>query len=422
MLAALFMLSSCGGSDDGGGTARFRVLNASTGYTSLDAYTNNENEDDDSTQRVGAVAYGAVSDYVSLDADTYTVEFRRAGASTSLLSLSGQAMAEDTNATFVAYGSTGQFAVYKLSDDESDADSGKAKVTLINVAEAGTLDVYFTEENISLSDTSPQMGNVANGSSLAATMNSATYRLRVTGAGDSADIRLDVSGIVLNSTQVASVVLTSTKGGVLVNALFVPQQGSVTSYQNTQARVRGAVGISNGTTTTIGVSGTTLLSNATVGIIGSSYRQVAAGSVPMTVAVDGAQVTVPNQTLAAGSDYTILVWSNASGTQVTLVPDDNRPPEVSGYVKIRLMNGMSALAGPISYTVNFSPTADDVEVGSASDYSEIASGSDFEIDVKDALTSTQIFSRTGVSLTSGAVYTMFMYNGATPSATLRKDR
>jgi hypothetical protein len=86
------------------------------------------------------------------------------------------------------------------------------------------------------------------------------------------------------------------------------------------------------------------------------------------------------------------------------------------------MNGMSALAGPISFTVNFSPTADDVAVGEASSYSEISSGSDFEIDVKDALTSSPLFSKTGVSLTGSAVYTMFMYNGATPSATLRRDR
>ena len=32
--------------------------------------------------------------------------------------------------------------------------------------------------------------------------------------------------------------------------------------------------------------------------------------------------------------------------------------------------------------------------------------------MKDALTSSPLFSKTGVSLTSGAVYTMFMYNGA----------
>jgi hypothetical protein len=399
------------------------VLNASTGYTSLDVYSNDQDDDDDDDkQRFSAVSYGAISDYVSLNAATYTLDFRRAGAATSLLAVSSQAMAEDTNATYVAYGSTGHFQVYKINDDQTEADSGKANVTVINVAEAGALDVYFTEESIPLTDTSPQINAVPSGSSLGATINSATYRMRVTAAGDNTDIRLDVSGITFSSTGVVSIVLTPTPGGILVNGMVIPQQGSVTSYSNTKARVRGAVGISNGTKATIVVGGTTLLSNATVGIIGSSYNTVNAGSLPVSVLIDGVAATIPNMTLAAGADYTLLVWNDANGTQATLISDDNRVPEVSGSTKIRLMNGMSALGGPISFTVNFSPTADDVAVGEASDYTEIAAGSDFEIDVKDALTSSPLFSKTGVSLTSGAVYTMFMYNGATPSATLRRDR
>ncbi len=112
---------------DDGGDARFRVLNASTGYTSLDVYSNDQDDDDDDDkQRFSSVSYGAISDYVSLNAATYTLDFRRAGASTSLLAVSSQAMAEDTNATYVAYGSTGHFQVYKISDDQTEADSGKA--------------------------------------------------------------------------------------------------------------------------------------------------------------------------------------------------------------------------------------------------------------------------------------------------------
>jgi uncharacterized protein DUF4397 len=426
MLAATILLCSCkigGGGDDDSGDARFRVLNASPGYTSLDVYSNDQDDDDDDdVQRVSAVSYGAISDYVTLDAATYTLDFRRAGAATSLFAVSSQAMAEDTNATYVSYGSTGHFQVYKISDDQTEADSGKANVTVINVAEAGALDVYFTEESIPLTDTSPQISAVASGSSLGAIVNSATYRMRVTAAGDNTDIRLDVSGITFSSTGVVSIVLTPTPGGILVNALMIPQQGSVTSYANTKARVRAAVGISSGTKATISVGGSTLLSNATVGIIGSTYTTVNAGSLPVSVIVDGVAASTPNMTLTAGADYTLLVWNDANGIQTTPISDDNRAPEVSGNVKIRLMNGMSALGGPISFTVNFSPTADDVAVGEASSYTEIAAGSDFEIDVKDALTSTPLFSKTGVSLTGSAVYTMFMYNGTTPSATLRRDR
>jgi hypothetical protein len=170
------------------------------------------------------------------------------------------------------------------------------------------------------------------------------------------------------------------------------------------------------------IGGTALLTNATVGIISNTYQQVTAGSLPISVSVDGVPATIPNQSVVAGSDYTLLVWNDANGTQASLLGDDNRAPDVSTNVKIRLMNGLSAQGVPISYTVNFDPTADDVAPGDASAYAEIAAGSDFEIDVKDSLTSTPLFSKTGVSLTSGAVYTMFMYSGATPNATLRRDR
>src|ERR1044071_5979064 len=100
VLAALFLLCSCGkGGGDSGGDARFRVLNASTGYTSIDVYSNNQNKDDDDAQRFTAVSYGTLSDYASLPAATYALEFRRAGASTALFTVASEAMAEDSNAT-----------------------------------------------------------------------------------------------------------------------------------------------------------------------------------------------------------------------------------------------------------------------------------------------------------------------------------
>jgi len=92
LMLAVTILCSCkigGGGDDDGGDARFRVLNASAGYTSLDIYSNDQDDDDDDDkQRFSAVSYGAISDYASLDAATYTLDFRRAGAATSLLSVS----------------------------------------------------------------------------------------------------------------------------------------------------------------------------------------------------------------------------------------------------------------------------------------------------------------------------------------------
>ena len=42
-------------------------------------------------------------------------------------------------------------------------DSGRAKVQVLNVAEAGTLDVYLTESSVSLDDATPVVASVTAG-------------------------------------------------------------------------------------------------------------------------------------------------------------------------------------------------------------------------------------------------------------------
>ena len=113
---------------------------------------------------------------------------------------------------------------------------------------------------------------------------------------------------------------------MLANAVFLPQEGQPTRFSNTKARVRGAVGLADGANASIQIGGQSVLSAATAGVIGSRYTLLDAGSVPVTLAVNGAAVPVANLNLTAGADYTLLVWSNASGSQTSLIVDDNRLP------------------------------------------------------------------------------------------------
>jgi hypothetical protein len=216
---------------------------------------------------------------------------------------------------------------------------------------------------------------------------------------------------------------------MLVNVSLLPQQGSLTTYNNTQARIRGAVGIANGTTVNATINGANILTNATVGVIGGTYTLVASGSQPVTLNVDGAPVTVPDQTLAAGADYTFLVWSNASGTQTSLITDVNTlPASLATKSRVRLLNGMSGLADALSMLVNFQTVATGVTVGTASDstssQAQFASGTDNEVDVLDTNTSATLLTKTTLTLDAGGVYTMFMAGGGSSpvNGTLRKDR
>jgi hypothetical protein len=413
-------LCACGGSSK---DAQVRILNVSSGYSSLDMYVNNGSSSSDTLQIQGA-ASGAATDYSSLSSGTYTVNFKVHGATDTLQSLSSQKLTDESHTTYITYGSSGHFGALMLGEDVSQPDSGKAEVQLYNVAEAGGLDVYLTDSSTSLDDASPTYSGVGAGGSGATTLDKGTYRLRVTGSGDKTDLRLDVPSVSFDNQKVYSLVLTSTTGGVLVNALYLPQQGSVTTYNNTNARIRGAVGIADGTTVTASIGDLSLLSNATVGIMGGTYGVLNAGTATVSLTVDGNPVSIPSLTLTAGADYTLLIWSDANGTESTLISDDNHIPTTSGDVKIRLLNGMSGLAAPITLNADFSPVAQETAVGQASAPSQIDAGTDYELDVANSTTGAALFSKTSVSLVSGNVYTLFMSGGgtATVNGTLKKDR
>lgn len=424
VLLALAVLGGCGGSDSDSEKAQIRLLNVSPGYTSLDLYVNNGDDDTDTLKAAG-VALEGLGDYIKLDSDTYTIKFKRNGVTSTLLTASGQQLTDESHTTYVAYGSNGHFAALKIAEDVKDADDKKTTVTVLNTAEAGALDVYFTDASVDLGDATPQLGSITSGSiSSSATLDSGTYRLRVTGAGDKTDIRLDVAGVTLNSKQVVSVVLTSTQGGVLVNALVLPQQGSLATNHNTKARVRGANGIANGTAVTATVGGLSVLNGSLVGATSIKYGQINAGSVGINLSVDGNPVSVANQTLAAGGDYTLLVWSDATGTRTSLITDDNHLPSASGKAKIRVLNGMSGLGGPITTYVDFAPIAEGVDLGTASTYAEVSTGSEAQLDVNNAVTAAPLKTLTSVSLQDAGVYTLFMSGGGTAAvgAVVRKDR
>lgn len=418
-------LNACGGGDEeSGADPKIRLLNLSAGYTSLDMMTNldSDEDDDDETQATG-VALETVSSYATLDPDDYTVKVRRTGSGSVLRSFAGEELVEDTINTYVAYGEVGNFGALRIDDTLDEADVGESKLSVANVSSAGSLDVYLTDSTTDLDDTMPVLSNVGSSLTMVST-DRGTYRLRVTAAGDSADVRLDVASFQLADRGVASLILTSTQGGMLANAVFLPQEGQPTKINNTKARLRGAVGLANGANASIQVAGQSVLSAATAGVIGSRYTLLDAGSVPVVLTVNGTAVPVSNVTLAAGADYTLLVWSNSAGAQTSLIVDDNRLPSGGASVtKLRLLNGMSTLAAPLTLSVDFSPVIEGTLTGQVSDEVEISSGTDRQFDLSNTATAQNVLTRSAITLQGYSVYTFFVTdNGATPIGVLRRDR
>lgn len=423
VVVAALALAACGGSGGGNGKAKIRLLNLSTGYNSLDLITNidADTSDDDVTQATG-IGLESVSDYAELKADTYTIKLKRTGSGSVLRSFTGEQLVSDTINTYIAYGDVGQFGALLLDDTQAAADSGQAKLSVANLSSTGGLDVYITAADVDLGDTTPVISGVGAAFSKI-TLDSGTFRLRVTASGDNTDIRLDIPNFTITDKGVAALIFTSTQGGTLVNGIYMPQAGSPTKLANTKARVRAAIGVASGASASVQVGGVSVLAAATAGVIGSKYTLLDSGSQPVAVQVNGTAVTVPNVSLTAGADYTLLVWSNGAGTQTSLLNDDNRLPTNSSNAKLRLINGMSTLAAPLTLSVDFSPVVEGTLTGQVSETVELGSGSDREFDVTNTSTAASVLSRTSLTLQGNSVYTYFMTdNAGTAIGVLRRDR
>ncbi|HEY0686727.1 MAG TPA: DUF4397 domain-containing protein [Steroidobacter sp.] len=418
LASAVALLSGCSSGDDNN-DARVRLLNVSTGYPALDFYVTEEDADTDDLKSSNVV-FGTLGDYVSVPSGTYDIKYKRAGVGSTLLTNGDQQLADDSNATYVFSGPVGRFAATAIPEDiEEPDDDGISIIRSLNASEAGGVDIYLTDPDLDLNDTAP----VFAGTDGSTTYESGTYRLRITGPNDISDLRLDVPSITLDENTVATLILTETSGGVLVDALLLPQQGSLTTFKNTKARIRGAVGVLPGSTATLGVAGTQLFINRGVGFI-SDYAEVEAGSVAVTLGVGGTPVTVANQTLVAGADYTLLLWNDASGVRVTLVSDDNHLPTNKGKTKIRLLNGYSTQSDSLNLLVNFGPVTEGTAVGAASIYAEVDSGTDQRIDVESAVTTNDLYTNESADFDQDAVYTLFITaaSGGNAQAALRQDR
>jgi Domain of unknown function (DUF4397) len=422
LLLTVIFLDGCSKSS---GEADIRVLNTSIDYSSLDLYLDNGTTN---TREITGAAYGTLNSYTGVGSGSYTVELTNSGVSSSLKS-TNENLTANTHRTYVAYGDTGKFGTLEILEDQDAPSASYTKVQLLDAAiDAGNVDVYLTDPSVALANSSPTFSGVAGGTIAGSgfvTINSGTYRIRVTAAGSQTDVRLDsVTGITFTSQEILSIVVTGTSGGVLVNAVVIPQQGTQTVVNTTYARVRAAAGIPSGSNLTATLGGTNLLGAAAANTV-SQYALVPAGAQTLDMTLNGTALPASTQTLAAGEDYTVLVLNGTglSGTTTTLIIDDDRLPSTSAYAKIKLVNAISALGDPLTLNVNYTPVASAVALGAGSASTEVTAGTNTEIDTVDATTSTTLYTNTTATLTDSGVYDLFMFGSATSTiGALRVNR
>ncbi|MFZ2989097.1 DUF4397 domain-containing protein [Ideonella sp.] len=420
LLAVLPMslLTACGGGDDGS-DASVRLINASPGYASLDLYVEDNKE-------VSAVTFGVASDFSNVSNGDVTTALTVTGSSTELLTQS-RSFASGKSYSVVAYGWDGALKSVVIPEDEDEADAGETSFSVLNTAsDAGSLDVYLTADSDSLDSSTAVRSGVEGGTRSAfSTVTAGTYRLRVTANGDTSDVRLDVTGLVLPSKGVMTLILTPTKGGLLVNGLTLQQKGGLTKQLTTKARARVVANVASGAAVTMS-AGDVSLSSASKSPAIKDYVLIDAGTVALNTSVDGTLLATQSLTVAAGSDVTFLVTgATPASAAVKVIQDDNRLPIQTTKYKIRLIHGSNLLAGEaLTLSIDLSDVVSDQEFATSSDFEDRTASSSSDLSVSSLSATTPVFTVEDQALLAKGVYTMFVYDTAAGVATgkLKRER
>lgn len=417
VVAAVALVTACGGSgDDSGdsdGDANVRVVNATQTHPTLALLQG-------SSTKVASVAVDTASDYADISSGSPTLQVNDAGTGTSLGVISPSLSSGD-DYTVVAYELGGSVRLTIMGENQSKPTSGTAVARVFNTAtDAGALDVYVTAPGADVATLgTPTFVVAGTGSVTESTYVSftpGTYKVTVTGSGTPSDVRLVIPSIALASQDVSTILLTPTVGGTLVNGAFLLQGGTYAAARNTFARVRVAAATTPGSTVTAGYGSTTF---ATLGATNvSSYVTVPAAT-PLNITVNGATVASPAALPAAGTDATLFVYGAPGAATASVVTDDNRLPASAANVKMRLANGTTGAAVPLSLLVDFSPVANNVVPGAISaGYTVVPASENMQFEVTPSPLTTQTR-----AVTSTGVYTVFMMGDAgAPVFRLIKDR
>ena len=418
------LVTACGGNNNSSGTASVRVVNATVTHSSLTFLAN-------SAIAGNPTAIDTASDYVGVASGSPTLQINDGVTSGALATLS-PSLGGNAHYVLVAYENGGIVRTTIIAEDIAAPAAGNSSLRVFNAAtDAGPIDVYVTDPAADIStSTSPTFtfgSSTVLQTSTFLSLTPGTYRVRVTGAGNPADLRLDIPSITLVNQQIDSILLTPTTGGTLINGGFLVQQSTYTAARNRSARVRLAAAVSGGASVSASsgttATGVTPIGSAVVSPAVGAYTLVSAGG-PLNITVNGASVAAPASVPTAGSDTTLLIYGTPGAPTASLITDDNHLPSIATNIKLRLINGLTGTAPPpLTLNANFAVIASNIQPGTASTYGTVTASTSARLDVFSPASLTPIYSESALSVPGNAVYTLFMLGDAgTPIHLIQRDR
>lgn len=170
----MLSIAGCGG----GGSTRFRLMNAVPDEASLDVLLDNTSISSD-------LAYGTSTGYQSINSGSHQVAIEPAGASNTLLQQS-ISLASGSDTTVIASNFSSNIANLVLTDDNSATTSGDFKIRIVNAAPGlGPADVYIVAPATDLNTVSPTVSNLAFGAAAGyQSLTAGSYEVVLTPVGE----------------------------------------------------------------------------------------------------------------------------------------------------------------------------------------------------------------------------------------------
>ncbi|MGH9503689.1 MAG: DUF4397 domain-containing protein [Terriglobales bacterium] len=203
-LGTILLIAGCGG---GGGSTRFRVMNAVPDESSLIVLL-------DTTTVSSNLAYGTSTEYQSVSSGSHQVTIEPAGTSTALLQQS-ISFTSGTDTTIISSNFSQSVSNLVLADNNSAPASGDFKIRVVNDSpNLGPADLYIVTPGTDLNTVSPVVSNLPFGSAAAyQSITAGSYEVALTSVGQKQKA-IDTGSISFGAGQVRTLVgLNSQSGG-----------------------------------------------------------------------------------------------------------------------------------------------------------------------------------------------------------------
>ena len=415
LCAVLLVLTGCSksGSNNGSGSAQLRILNAFSEATALNVTVA-------STQIASALPFQGLTQYASITSGTPTFTVGVTGASTTLINTTYN-VASGGKYTYVVFGPLTGVGAILGNDAFNDPGNGFFSLRVVNAAPGSSaVDVYLTPPGADISATAPSLGNISYGvtSTFAPISVGAGYEIRVTPTGTK-EVIFDSTLKTFAEHSANDLVVFGKGSGKLVNVALLSHDsaGTGTVVDNLLAQFKVINASQVPSPLNVFVDSTLVLSNIPYTGV-SNYQKTAAGTHSISIeatSTPGASLLTLSQALAPATDTSIALVGTAGALAALVLHDDNLPPP-SGTAAIRVVN---AAAGSAAFDVfvNFSKQVSSLAANSASPYlnfnAAANTGTGYEFDFNVTGTTTAVLKLTGVVLTAGHRYTIYI---AGPSA------